>query len=397
MSHVAEPPPAGDPDDDTAGKRKGRVKKRHTIARAVLATAVVLALATALSVVFLYRHYNGNLHVQDVKGALGNDRPPATKVTGPKGPVNILIMGSDDRDAPGDNIDNLTGAGKRSDTTILLHLAADRKHAYGVSIPRDSIVDRPSCLDDNGKQISGPAAQTMWNEAFNVGGPGCTIRQTEQLTGIHIDHYVVVDFAGFRDMVDAIGGVETCIPETIDDRSHGIYIPAGTRKLVGQQALNYVRERYVVGNGSDIGRMKRQQSFIASMVHQVVSANTLANPLHLTRFLDAATKSLTLDPELGNLVKIAQLGVQFRGIGLDKIQFLTIPSIPAPSNPNRLIWAPTAKDVWREIRMDQPISKKFLGGVIKASHVTGGKSHNPSSSPSSDAAKQTAQENGLCA
>ena len=115
------------------------------MAKAVGATMVVIALVTGLSVVFLYRHYNGNLNVKDISAELGTDRPTPKAPNGPHGPINILIMGSDNRDAPGDHIDNLTGIGKRSDTTILLHLSGDRKHAYGVSIPRDSIVNRPAC------------------------------------------------------------------------------------------------------------------------------------------------------------------------------------------------------------------------------------------------------------
>ena len=104
----------------------------------LLVTSVVLALVTGLSTLYLYRHYNGNLDVINVDEQLGTDRPEKKKVEGPKEPLNILVMGSDDRDAPGNNIDNLTGGGKRSDTTILLHLSADRKRAYGISIPRDS-------------------------------------------------------------------------------------------------------------------------------------------------------------------------------------------------------------------------------------------------------------------
>ena len=221
--------------DPAAGrpKRRGKVKKRHTVGRVLLVTAVVLALVTGLSTLYLYRHYNGNLDVIDVTAQLGTDRPEKKKVEGPKEPLNILVMGSDDRDAPGNNIDNLTGGGKRSDTTILLHLSADRKRAYGISIPRDSLVDRPVCYDEDMNPIAG-GTDVMWNDAFSVGGPACTMRQVEQLTGISIDHFVVVDFQGFRGMVDAIGGVQVCIPEPgIQDPAHGINIPAGTRKLVG--------------------------------------------------------------------------------------------------------------------------------------------------------------------
>jgi LCP family protein required for cell wall assembly len=418
--------PSGDPVDNLEGgrrrtsksapeakpKRRGKVKKRHTVGRVLLVTSIVLALVTGLSTLYLYRHYNGNLDVIDVTKQLGpeEDRPVKQKVEGPKEPLNILIMGSDDRDAPGNNIDNLTGGGKRSDTTILLHLSADRQRAYGVSIPRDSLVNRPECLDDDLDPIAG-ATDAMWNEAFSVGGPACTIHQLEELTGIRVDHFVVVDFAGFRGMVDAIGGVQVCIPEPgIVDPAHGINIPAGTRKLEGMQALNYVRERYVLGNGSDVGRMKRQQAFIAAMAHQVLSANTLANPVRLLKFLESATESLQLDKGLGSLAKLAKLGVEFRGIGLDSIQFITVPWQYAPDDPNRIRWLPEAQQVWNAIINDKPMARKFLSDAISAEHLPGQPSGSPTGTPSSPGTPTTsptdeptdeeaaqAAENGLCA
>ena len=268
-------------------------------------------MVTGLGTIWLYRHLNGNLNVLDPSAQMSN-RPDKVVVEGPKEPLNVLVMGSDNRDCDGCNIDNLTGGGARSDTTILLHVSADRQRAYGISIPRDSMVDRPECKTEDGETIPG-ADYAMWNEAFALGGPACTMQQFEQLTGVRLDHFVVVDFEGFRGMVDAIGGVEMCIPEPIDDPAHGINIEAGTRKLKGYEALNYVRARYTVGNGSDIGRMKRQQAFIASMTSAVVSAGTLARPDRLVRFLDAATNSLTVDPGLKNIVKIADLGHPVQG------------------------------------------------------------------------------------
>ncbi|HET9997216.1 MAG TPA: LCP family protein, partial [Nocardioides sp.] len=403
-------------------KRRARVKKRHTVGRVLLVTSVVLALVTGLSTLYLYRHYNGNLDVINVDEQLGTDRPEKKKVEGPKEPLNILVMGSDDRDAPGNNIDNLTGGGKRSDTTILLHLSADRQRAYGVSIPRDSLVDRPECLDEDLDPIPG-GTDVMWNEAFSVGGPACTVHQVEQLTGIPIDHFIVVDFAGFRGMVDAIGGVQVCIPEPgIQDPAHGINIPAGTRKLEGFQALNYVRERYVLGNGSDIGRMKRQQAFLAAMAHQVLSANTLARPDRLLKFLDASTRSLQLDEGLGSLVKIAKLGVEFKNIGLDNIQFITVPWQYAPDDPNRIRWLPESKQVWQAMIDDKPLAPRFLDDAISAEHLPGsppptptptdtaGPSGSPTGTPSSPSTPsstpsdvpteedtQEAIDNGLCA
>ena len=208
-----------------------RVKKKHTVGKVLLGVSLALALVTGLGVAVLYRHLNGNLNVLDVTAQLEN-RPDKKEVEGPKEPLNVLVMGSDTRDGAGNNIDNLTGGGARSDTTILLHVSADRKRAYGVSIPRDSLVTRPDCKTKGGETIPG-GTDVMWNDAFSVGGPACTIQQFEQITGVYIDHFVVVDFAGFEDMVDAIDGVEVCIPEDIADPAHGINIPAGTREIAG--------------------------------------------------------------------------------------------------------------------------------------------------------------------
>ena len=281
---------------------------RRTVALVVTTTLLAIAAITGVTVALVYRHLDHNLNVQDITPELGTDRPtPKPRlVTAEKGPVNILIMGSDDRAAPGNQIDKIGITGKRSDTTILLHLSADRRRAYGVSVPRDSVVNRPACLGPDGQQISPPTTGVLWNDAFNIGGAGCTVRQFEQLTGVRVDHYVVVDFAAFEGMVDALGGVEVCIPQPIVDPKHGINIAAGTTRLKGRTALNYVRARYTIGDGSDLGREKRQQGFIASMVHQVLSANTLADPITVTRFLESATKSLTVDTELGSLRKLGR-------------------------------------------------------------------------------------------
>ena len=273
------------------------------------------------------------------------------------------------------------------------------------------MVDRPDCVSDSGETIPG-GTRVLWNDAFSVGGPACTVRQFEDLTGVRLDHFIKVDFEGFKGMVDAIGGVEVCIPTTIDDRKHGIFLEAGTRKIQGQEALNYVRERYAVSGGSDVGRMKRQQAFIASMAHQVIAADTLARPDRLLGFLEAATKSLYLDEGLKSLGKIASLGYEFRGIGLDNIQFVTIPNEVDPLNPNHLVWTPAAKKVWRAIMRDEPLTSRLVSDVISAGNVPGGttsKSSSPSgsgsaspsgeptTSPSDEADAQALTNAGLCA
>ncbi len=368
------------------GKRRAKRRRTHTVAKVLVATLVALGLVTGLSVTYLYRHLNGNLTVMDIDDQLVGERPDKVEVAGDQEPLNVLVMGSDTREGA-NNIDGLTGGGERSDTTLLLHFSADRERAYGVSIPRDSMVDRPECKREDGSTTPAASYQ-MWNVAYQLAGPACTIQQFEALTGIRLDHFVVVDFTGFQDMVDAVGGVEVCIPEDIDDRAHGMYLEAGTRKLQGIQALNYVRQRYALSGGSDIGRMKRQQAFIASMVNTVVSSNTLARPDRLLGFLEAATESLTLDEGLGNLWKIAKLGYEFRGIGLDNVQFITIPNQVDPNDPNRLVWTRQADVVWNRLKRDEPLTKRLQTDVISAANVPGTSSSDDDEESPTDTASQ---------
>jgi LCP family protein required for cell wall assembly len=405
---MSEPDASPEPARPTAPKRRGRSKKKHTIGKVLLAVSVVLALCTGLGVAYLYRHLGGNLNELDVTTQLEN-RPDKKDVEGPKEPLNVLVMGSDTREGEGNNIDNLTGLGQRSDTTILLHVSADRQHAYGISIPRDSLVNRPDCKTKDGETLPG-ATNAMWNEAFSVGGPACTIQQFEQITNVRIDHFVVVDFAGFENMVDAIDGVKVCIPEDIYDPAHGINIPAGTREVEGREALNYVRARYTLGDGSDIGRISRQQAFIASMVNKVKSAGTLARPDRLIGFLEAATQSLTVDKDLASVGKLADLALQFRETGLDKIQFLTVPweYDQREEFRGRVSWLPRANELWRKIAYDEPLSKSLTSGAINAAKPpgtekggngggSGGSGGGGSSGSASGPSADEAENLGLCA
>jgi anionic cell wall polymer biosynthesis LytR-Cps2A-Psr (LCP) family protein len=178
-----------------------------------------------------------------------------------------------------------------------------------------------------------------------------------------------VDFQGFQDMVDAIDGVEVCIPEDIADPAHGINIPAGTREIEGKEALNYVRARYTLGDGSDIGRIKRQQAFIAAMAKKVVSGDVLTRPDRVVGFLRAAIGSLTTDFE--NLWEIGRVGYSFQHIGLDNIQFITVPFEYSQAQPGRVEWLPSANAVWKRIVDDEPLTRRLSSGVITAGDVPG--------------------------
>ena len=175
-----------------------------------------------------------------------------------------------------------------------MHLAADRESAAAVSIPRDTMVPIPECTRDDGTVVPAQEVQ-MFNEAFSAGGPACTIKTVEALTKVRIDNYIVVDFTGFKDMVDALGGVKVCLPYAVNDPQSHLDLEAGTQTVRGQQALAYVRTRHGLGDGSDLSRIDRQQAFVGSMVSKVKDKGLLLRPDRLYNFLAAATKSLTTD------------------------------------------------------------------------------------------------------
>lgn len=341
-------------------KRKGKVARKHTVGRVILVSALVLALITGLGTIYFVRHLNGNIEGVSLD-ALGGDRPEKV-YRGNGEPLNILVMGDDTREGAGNSIDGEGGGG--SDTTILVHLSADRERAYAVSIPRDSIVDRPACNDGE----SAAATEVMWNAAYGIGGPVCTVDQLETETDVFVDHFVVVDFNGFGDMVDAVGGVPVCVPEDLVDRKHGIFVPAGDPSvLTGDEALDYVRARSVgeLAQRNDISRIRRQQTFIAALVRKVKSAGTLTRLDKVVGFLDAATKSLTTDTELDSVTRIGKIAMQLQSIGLDKVQFVTLPTEYYPTDSEfsgRVFWTEQATEIWELINEDKEIPARLLSG-----------------------------------
>ncbi|HST65717.1 MAG TPA: LCP family protein, partial [Mycobacteriales bacterium] len=233
---------------------------------------------------------------------------------------NYLLIGSDSRAGENDKYGTVTGA--RSDTTILAHLSPKRDKAVLISFPRDSWVSLPACPKTGGG--TSPAQDGQFNEAFTIGGPSCTVLAVQKLTGVKINHYVQVDFTGFKTMVDALNGVPICTPTPLRDDESGLRLPAGTTTLKGEQALAFVRARYGIGDGSDLGRIQRQQSFLGAMVRAATGTKLLVNPVALTKFLGAATKSLTLDRDT-SFGDLKQLADQLHGLDPKKVTFLTAP------------------------------------------------------------------------
>ncbi|MEU3777845.1 LCP family protein [Streptomyces sp. NPDC032472] len=330
-------------------------RRRRRLLRWIALGVSLLVLAGSAVGWWLYRKLDANI-TEDTSAEAEleryeHDRP----VHFSDGSQNILLIGSDSRSGTENARYGRDGGTQRSDTVILLHLPADRRSATAVSIPRDLIVEIPGCLTADGSRTSARSAQFNW--AFQWGGAACTIRTVEKMTGIRIDHHMVVDFGGFKKMVNAVGGVEVCLKQPVNDAEAHLKLPAGRQTLRGEQALGFVRARYGLGGGSDTERMERQQQFLGSLVKKVQSNGVLLNPGRLYPLLDAATSSVTTDSGLASLRGLYELVRGIRDIPAEQVKFLTVPRRPYAADPNRdELVQPAAAELFRRLRADEPLT-----------------------------------------
>ena len=327
------------------GRPPGGWRRARWVIAAVLVTGLV-GLGVA------YANLSGNIDRIDLLDSIGTDRPTAVV----EGPLNILVMGSDTRQGIGTTeygTDTVEG-GAHSDTNLLVHLSADRSRAMVVSIPRDSMVPAPEDCNDLSSTVDNGVVR-QWNMNFNQGGAPCVIRTLEGNTDLRVDHFVVIDFAGFTRMVDALGGIEVCLPEDVSDPEAHFEKTAGRHVLDGREALGYVRLRKQIGDGSDLGRIERQQAFMSSVAQKATSTSLLLRPDRLYSFLDAATESMTTDSELST-AELGRIANSVRSIGLDQVEFVTVPTDVYPEDPNRVVWTEEADALWEAIRYDRPLT-----------------------------------------
>ncbi|WP_093780718.1 LCP family protein [Streptomyces sp. yr375] len=318
---------------------------------------------------WIYNDLNDNINSAAVDDKLGGDRP----VNLSPGSKNIMIVGSDSRDGANAKYGkDLTTM--QSDTLMVLHIPADRQWASVVSFPRDSWVEIPSCEKGDGK--SSAAHHFKLNEAFAIGGSNgkvaeaaaCSIKTVEANTGLRIDHFMSVDFSGFKGMVDALDGIEVCPPQAIHDEKAHLDLPAGCQTVKGEKALGYVRARYSVGDGSDIGRIGRQQEFMDALAKKAKAK--LTSPDAMYGFLQSITKSLTTDPDMAGIQPLYGLADQLKGIPSDRLSFLTVPNYgrvaDQPTDKANVVWQyPQATDLFTSLAKDKEVTKPQLEAAKK--------------------------------
>jgi LCP family protein required for cell wall assembly len=323
---------------------------------------------TSLSVGIVALSAIGWLGLGRVSGSLNRTDAFANVKNRPDKPtsaMNLLLVGSDNRAGlTKAQIRELwvggteVAAGSRSDTMLLVHISKARDSAVVISLPRDSLVTIPEHVSSSDSTKIVPARQNKLNAAFSFGGAPLLIETLEGETGLRIDHYIEINFLGFKNIIDALGGIDVCVKKDIDDSKSNLQLSAGLQTLDGIQALKYVRTRHFDGLG-DIGRMKRQQEFMSAVLRKATSTGTLLNPIKLVNFFNAAIKTVTTDNEFDKN-DLLTLGKQLKNLSADKVRTLTVPLSTANGRAagvgSVVIWDKVlAPDLFNRLLNDQPL------------------------------------------
>ncbi|MEU0370580.1 LCP family protein [Streptomyces sp. NPDC006283] len=334
--------------------RRGRRRKKPSTARrvwtAVAWAAAAMVLVGGSGLGLLWFKLNGNLQGIDINQALGTDRPKNID----NGSMDILVLGSDSRSGANSEYGADEGAA-RSDTAMVVHVYQGRKTASVVSVPRDTLVERPKCTGRDGTAVAG-AQRAMFNTAYEVGGPACAVKTVEAMSGIRMDHFIEVEFTGFKKLIDELGGVDITTTQPINDTKSHLNLPPGTHTLDGEQSLGLVRTRKSVGDGSDLGRIQLQQAFIKAFINQVKDVGVFSSPKKLLGLADAGTKAITPDSELDSVNELMGFAKGLSALGAEDVDMITMPVKYDPDDPNRVIPVEAGGDqVWRALKRDRPI------------------------------------------
>jgi LCP family protein required for cell wall assembly len=323
--------------EQIAATRRARQRRSLLVICGAMSVLVLLAAASAWGVT---SYINDNLG----RVSAGTTGTPSS------GPVNILVAGIDVRGGMTRRQQAVLHVGHavsdNSDVLMVAHVAADHRDVQVVSIPRDSWVNIPG------------HGMNKINAAFGLGGPALMVRTVEDQTGLKINDYVEVNFLGFVKVVDALGGVDVCLPYAVDDTYSGLHLSAGVHHVGGIRALEFVRDRHSFAL-SDLTRISDQQQLLSSLLSEAISAGTLANPLKLQRLLSAVSGAVTVDRGF-NVVSLAD---DLRGITPNEVSFATVPlsnlNYITPGGASAVLWnTAAARRLFAQIREDQPPLKK---------------------------------------
>lgn len=373
--------PGGEDGEDSGGRRThrragppqrstGKKRGKRRILRWTAVTLSLLILGTAGAGYLYYEHLNNNIRSSGRSGGESGVEKAEPNALGDT-PLNILLIGSDSR---ADSKNVALGGGKAerdrkglADVQMLLHISADRKNASIVSIPRDTVVPVPQCTDSETDETFAATTATPINETLGRGGPGCTLTTWETLTGVYIDHWMMVDFAGVVAMADEIGGVPVCVKTGVWDRptrmvkgGSGLRLTAGTHEVQGEQALQWLRTRHAFGN--DQNRAKAQHMYMNGMMKKLQEQSAWTDTGRLLGLAETATKSIEVSDGIDTVKKLFDLSMQLKNVKLDRLTTATVPTVAWSGDKDKLVMVQDSADkMWTMLREDVAYDKNGDG------------------------------------
>lgn len=399
--------------DSTSGttplaRHAGR-ENRHPFLRVLSIVGVVLAVfAVSAAGVAAYAVWDAFSAVGQNSVDLAGDELPPT-IGEIEGGVNLLLVGSDS--CEGQDValfprcaDPDDAPGERNDVTMLVHISDQPRRITVVSFPRDMLVPIPACPDGSGGSYSAMSSQPL-NASYGYGGLACTVLTIEELTGEQIQFAGAIRWTGVIDMSDAIGGVDVCVDGDISDPNTGLSLTAGTYTLQGVEALQFLRIRHGIGDGSDLGRISNQQQFMSSLVRKLKSDAVLSNPAVLLNFATTAvglTRSdppqLVLSSELANPTRMVQIAMAAKDVPYEDIVFVQYPTEYTSDFIDVLPLREPADQLFAALRANQPLTLTGDASQGSGVDVTGeaadpgpGASASPTPAPSDSATASEAR------
>lgn len=286
----------------------------------------------------------------------GGNQNPHLGIGELEGAFNMLVVGADN-----DANQDASAYGERdvtlNDVNMLVHVAEDHQSAVVVSFPRDLVVPIPECTDPVTKEVRAEESAAMINTSFEKGGLACSVATVSELTGLDIDYAAQFTFGSVVQMTNAIGGVDVCLQEPIFDRYSGLDLPEGVSTIEGQQALQFLRTRKAVGDGSDLSRIALQQMYMSSLVKKLKSDGTLGDVTKLYGIAKVAAESVSLSSELANVNTMISMALTVKDLDLENIQLVQYPVGQSAYDPNRVVpEEETAEQLMAAIAEDAPFS-----------------------------------------
>ncbi len=351
---------------DPSITRHARRRRRNPFATAFRFVAAALAVVLVSGgAVAAYALWDVAAGVKPAVTLAGQD-PNIPNIDAIEGGVNLLVVGSDSRQGQGMAYgDPEEETGVLNDVTMLLHISEDHSSAVVVSFPRDLFVPIPECPKLDGTGTYSAMSSQKINTTLSYGGLACTVLTVEALTGLTIPFAAEVQFNGVIALSNAVGGVEVCVAEPISDDYTQTYLDAGMHTLQGKDALQFLRTRHGVGDGSDLGRISNQQVFLSSLVRTLQSSETLSDPGKLFGIAKAATSNMQLSQSLANLNTMVSIAMALKDIPLEQIAFLQYPNAYGSSGGEQgvLPLDAAAEQLFDAIKADKKLSITGTTGV----------------------------------